>query len=52
MGTNPRHWQEAEREREQAETERHAKARKTAAWILNRAKPVTAHSYQVAKSGT
>jgi len=38
-------WQEAEREREQAETERHAQARKTAAWILTRAQPVQSHPY-------
>jgi putative DNA primase/helicase len=34
-----RRWQEADRERERTEKERHAKARKTAAWILSRSKP-------------
>jgi putative DNA primase/helicase len=38
-------WQDADRERERAETERHTKARKTAAWILDRAKPVVSHPY-------
>jgi putative DNA primase/helicase len=38
-------WQEAEREREQAEEERHAKTRKTAAWILDRAKIAQSHPY-------
>lgn len=44
-----RRWQAAEREREQAEAERHAKARNTAAWILEHSKPVTAHGYLTAK---
>jgi putative DNA primase/helicase len=45
-----RRWQEAERERERTITERHAKARKTAAWLLSRAAPVQpAHPYLVAK---
>ena len=43
-------WKEAEREREKAETERHAQARKTAVWILDRAKPVKTHAYLAAKS--
>lgn len=38
-------WQEAERERERAETERHTKARKIAAWIISHSKPVTTHAY-------
>lgn len=42
-------WKRAEVERERAETERHTKARKVAAWILERAKPVTAHAYLTAK---
>ena len=33
-------WQEAERERERMETERHIKARKIAAWILSHSKQV------------
>ena len=40
-----RRWQEAERERELAETERHAKARKVGAWIVSRSKPVRSHPY-------
>lgn len=45
-----RRWQEVERERERAETERHLKARKTAAWILSRSQPATAkHAYLIAK---
>ena len=40
-----RRWQAAEREREKAETERHAQARRTAAWILTRARPVESHPY-------
>jgi len=42
-------WKRADLERERIETERHAKARKVAAWILNRAKPVTTHDYLAAK---
>jgi putative DNA primase/helicase len=38
-------WQEAERECERAEVERHAQARKTAAWILTRAQPAQSHPY-------
>jgi putative DNA primase/helicase len=38
-------WKHAEAERERAETERHKKARKVAAWILNRAKPAQSHPY-------
>lgn len=44
-----RRWQEAEWERERAETERHTKALKVAVWILERAKPVTTHAYLTAK---
>ena len=40
-----RGWQEAEHEREKAETERLTLARKTAAWILSRAQPVQSHPY-------
>jgi putative DNA primase/helicase len=42
-------WQLADAERQRAEIERHAKARKTAAWILGHAKPVTAHAYATGK---
>jgi putative DNA primase/helicase len=42
-------WKRAEAERARAETERHTKARKVAAWILERAKPVTTHTYLTAK---
>jgi len=42
-------WKRAEAERERAEQERHTKAQKTAAWILRRAKSVTAHAYLTAK---
>ena len=42
-------WQEAERERERIEKERHAKARISAEWILKRAHPLTAHAYLAAK---
>jgi putative DNA primase/helicase len=42
-------WQEAEREREQIEAKRQAKAQKIAAWIFERAAPVTAHAYLSAK---
>lgn len=43
-------WQEAERERERIEAERHAKARCAAAWILARSKPADAsHAYLMAK---
>ena len=38
-------WKRADEAREQVEKERQAKARKTAAWILSRAKPVAAHGY-------
>lgn len=40
-----RRWQEVEHEREKTETERHAQAQKTAAWILTRAQPVQSHPY-------
>ena len=39
------HWQDAQRECERKEVERQAKARKTAAWILHRAKAAQAHPY-------
>ncbi len=42
-------WQDAEHERERVEMARRAKARKTAAWILERPKPVTNHAYLAAK---
>jgi len=38
-------WNRAEAERERTEKERHTKARKVAAWILNRAKPAQIHPY-------
>jgi putative DNA primase/helicase len=38
-------WKLADTERERTEAERHAKARKIAVWIFERAKPVTAHGY-------
>ena len=38
-------WQEAERERETVESKMRDRARKTAAWILPRSKPVDSHSY-------
>jgi putative DNA primase/helicase len=44
-----RRWQEAERECEQAKAERHAKARRTAEWILLRSSPVNSHDYLAAK---
>lgn len=44
-----RRWQDAEHERERVETARQAKARETAAWILERAKTVTIHAYLAAK---
>lgn len=45
-----RRWQEAERERERTERDRHTQARKTAAWILGHAAPANAgHPYLVAK---
>lgn len=44
-----RRWHQAERERERTEKGRHEKARKVAAWILDRAKLVTAHAYLKAK---
>lgn len=43
-------WQEADKERQRAETERHTKARKTAAWILSRSTPADrAHHYLIRK---
>jgi putative DNA primase/helicase len=42
-------WKLAEVERERVETERHTKARKVAAWILERARPVTIQGYLTAK---
>lgn len=39
------HWQEAERERERAETDRHAQARKAAAWIFTRSQRAQFHPY-------
>ena len=42
-------WQEAERERGQIEAKRQAKAQKIAAWIFERATPVTTHAYLTAK---
>jgi putative DNA primase/helicase len=45
-----RRWQEAERERERAETERHTNARKLAARILSRSKPVQSHPYLECKA--
>jgi putative DNA primase/helicase len=42
-------WKLAEAERERTEKVRHEKARKTAAWILEHSKPVTAHGYLTAK---
>jgi putative DNA primase/helicase len=47
-----RRWQEAEREREKVEMERHAQARKTAAWILARTRPVKSHPYLTRKGVT
>ena len=44
-----RRWQEIERNRERTETERQKKARRVAAWIFKRAKPVTAHAYLARK---
>ena len=45
-----RRWQEAERERTRTEKERHAQARKTAAWILDHSAPASAsHPYLAAK---
>jgi putative DNA primase/helicase len=43
-------WKRAEVEREQAEMDRHAKSRKIAAWILERAKSLTMHAYLTAKA--
>jgi putative DNA primase/helicase len=44
-------WKRAEMERERAEAERHAKARKVAAWILSRARPArTLHRYLTRKA--
>jgi putative DNA primase/helicase len=46
-----RRWQDAEKEREKSEAERHAKAAKVAAWILRRSKPAgIGHLYLVAKA--
>ena len=45
----PKTGNEQRRNASETETERHAKARKTAAWILDRAKPVTTHAYLTAK---
>lgn len=43
-------WKEAEREREQSEQARHAKARRLAAWILSRSRPArTLHRYLSSK---
>ena len=42
-------WQDAEREREQIEAKRQAKAQKIAAWIFTRATPVATHAYLTAK---
>lgn len=42
-------WQEEERERGQIEAKRQAKAQKIAAWIFERATPVTTHAYLTAK---
>src|SRR5690349_16861701 len=36
-----RHWREAEEQREKIEAERRTKAKKTAAWILRKSKPIT-----------
>lgn len=47
-----RRWQEVERERARSEVERHAQARKTAAWILTRAKPAQSHAYLKRKGVT
>jgi putative DNA primase/helicase len=45
-----RRWHEAEQESKRIEEERHAAVRKTAAWILKRAKPMSAsHPYLAAK---
>src|SRR6266480_1078466 len=44
-----RRWQEAEREHERTKTQRQRQARRIAAWILARAKPVTTHAYLSAK---
>lgn len=44
-----RHWQDAERQREQSGNERHAKAQKFAARIVQRAKRLTTHGYIMAK---
>lgn len=38
-------WRDAEQERERTERERQEQAMKTAAWILDRAKPVHSHRY-------
>jgi putative DNA primase/helicase len=42
-------WKRAEVERDRAEADLKAKARREAAWIFNRAKPVTSHAYLTAK---
>jgi putative DNA primase/helicase len=44
-----RRWEQADREHERTKTERQRKARRTAAWILARAKPVITHAYLNAK---
>ena len=45
-----RRWQEAEREHARTETERHAQARKNAAWILGHSAPASVgHPYLAAK---
>ncbi|HWX17306.1 MAG TPA: DUF3631 domain-containing protein [Chthoniobacterales bacterium] len=44
-----RRWQDAKRQHERTKTERQKKARRTAAWILGRAKQVTTHTYLNAK---
>ena len=43
-------WQAAKRERERVETDRQAKAQKTAAWILKRSRRVLTHGYLAAKN--
>jgi putative DNA primase/helicase len=44
-----RHWQDAAFKSEQAKTEGHAKARKTAEWILSRSTHVKSHDYLSSK---
>src|SRR5208282_6204 len=43
-------WKRADDKRQRTEAERHAKARKIAAWIFGRAKPVAEHAYIAAKA--